>query len=151
MVTNTLKIPAGAQIVGELWSVIQASGSNFADASNPRVVVQVGSAGDTAATEISDIVFTTKGGSAGAIVVEWNVGASSQGSAAMWDTHVRIGGFKGSDIQASNCGNTTSHPFSSCTGAYLSLHLTTGSSAYLENVWLWTADQYVSSAQSRFL
>lgn len=141
--TDTLNIPAGAQVVGELWSTVQASGSNFADASNPRVVIQVGDSGDTTPTEISDLVFTTKGGSAGAKIIEWNVGASSQGSAGMWDTHVRVGGFKGSNIQVANCGNTTSHPTSACTGAYLSLHLTSGSSAYLENVWLWTADQFV--------
>ena len=27
---------------------------------------------------------------AGAIVVEWNIGQSSQGSAGMWDTHIRF-------------------------------------------------------------
>ncbi|KAF8310395.1 exo-beta-1,3-glucanase [Clavulina sp. PMI_390] len=140
LVTDTLKIPAGTRIVGELWSIIQASGLRFTDQAHPRVMVQVGKPGDTAATEISDIVFTSKGGSAGAILVEWNVGASSQGSAGMWDSHVRIGGFTGSDIQVSNCGNTTLSPFSECAGAYMSLHLTPGSSAYLENVWLWTAD-----------
>ncbi|KAF8312652.1 exo-beta-1,3-glucanase [Clavulina sp. PMI_390] len=146
LVTDTLKIPAGTQMVGELWSVIQASGSKFADQTNPHVMAQVGESGDTAATEISDIVFTSKGGSAGAILVEWNVGASSQGSAGMWDTHVRVGGFKGSDIQVANCGNTTSSPFSECAGAYMSLHLTSGSSAYLENVWLWTADHDLDDA-----
>ena len=84
LVTDTLKIRTGAFIVGELWSSIIASGSNFADAANPRVVVQVGTWGDVGTVEISDLVFTTKSGSAGAVLVEWNVKQSSQGSAAMW-------------------------------------------------------------------
>lgn len=83
-----------------------ATGSNFASASSPRVAVQVGNAGDSAKTEISDLVFTTTSGSAGAIVVEWNVkdASGTQGTAAMWDSHVRLGGYKGSNIQVGNCG-----------------------------------------------
>lgn len=134
VVTSTLKIPAGSQVVGELWSNIVASGSAFSDASNPTVVVQVGEAGDTGRTEISDIVFTTLSGSAGAIVVEWNVADApgEQGSAAMWDTHVRLGGYQGSGIQESNCAKLSGHTVAPCTAAYLSLHLTKSSSAYLE-------------------
>lgn len=77
---------------------------------------------------------------AGAIVLEWNVGAATQGSAAMWDSHVRLGGYKGSGIQVAQCGTSTSHPTSTCTSSYLALHLTSTSSAYLENVWVWAAD-----------
>lgn len=132
LITDTLKIPAGSFVVGELWSNIVASGSKFASASSPHVAVQVGSAGDTAATEISDLVFTTTSGMAGAIVVEWNVGSAAQGGAAMWDSHVRLGGYKGSGIQVSNCGTGTSHPTAACTSSYLALHLTSTSSAYLE-------------------
>ncbi|KAF8310396.1 beta-1,3-glucanase [Clavulina sp. PMI_390] len=140
LITDTLKIPAGSWVVGELWSNIVASGSKFASASSPHVAVQVGSAGDTADTEISDIVFTTTSGMAGAIVLEWNVGGGSQGAAAMWDSHVRLGGYKGSGIQVSNCGTSTSHPTSTCTSSYLAVHLTSTSSAYFENVWVWAAD-----------
>jgi len=58
----------------------------------------------------------------------------------MWDSHVRLGGYKGSGIQVGNCGTSTSHPTSTCTSSYLALHLTSKSSAYLENVWVWAAD-----------
>lgn len=126
--------------MGELWSNIVASGSKFSNSASPHVAVQVGSPGDTAATEISDLVFTTTSGSAGAIVLEWNVGSSAQGSAAIWDSHVRLGGYKGSGIQVSNCGTGTSHPTGACSAAYLAVHLTSTSSAYLENVWVWAAD-----------
>lgn len=132
LISDTLKIPAGSFVVGELWSNIVASGSKFASASSPHVAVQIGNPGDTAATEISDLVFTTTSGMAGAIVVEWNVGNSAQGSAAMWDSHVRLGGYKGSNIQVGNCGASGSHPTSACTSSYLALHLTSSSSAYLE-------------------
>lgn len=147
-VTSTLKIPAGTQMVGELWSNIQASGSYFASATNPKVLAQVGNAGDTGRTEISDIVFTGVSGSAGAIMVEWNVADASgqQGSAAMWDVHFRHGGYTGSGIQESNCAKLSGHAVAPCTAAYLSLHLTKTSSAYLENVWLWTADHDLDAA-----
>jgi len=36
--------------------------------------------------EITDIIFSTVGPAAGAIVVEWNVKESSQGKAGDWDS-----------------------------------------------------------------
>jgi hypothetical protein len=60
-VTNTIIIPAGAQIVGEAWSVIMAGGSAFSDQKNPRVVIQAGAANSQGVLEISDMVFTTTG------------------------------------------------------------------------------------------
>ena len=60
LITDTLKIPAGAQVVGEAWSVFLGSGSAFSDQSNPKVVVQVGQPGDTGIVEISEIIFATQ-------------------------------------------------------------------------------------------
>lgn len=60
LITDTLKIPAGAQVVGEAWSVILGGGSAFSDMANPKVVVQVGQEGDTGIVEISDIIFATQ-------------------------------------------------------------------------------------------
>lgn len=77
-------------MVGEAWSVLQGSGKNFSDQSNPEVMVQVGSEpGEKGVVEITDIIFGTAGPAAGAIVVEWNVAESKQGGAGMWDTHIR--------------------------------------------------------------
>lgn len=39
--------------------------------------------------EISDIIFSTVGPAAGAVVVEWNVKECSQGGAGMWNSHIR--------------------------------------------------------------
>lgn len=82
-VTNTITIPTGSIVVGEVWSTIigmsyrvwgvyanaektpLGDGANFADQNNPRPVVKVGNAGDKGTVEISDIVFSARGGSAG--------------------------------------------------------------------------------------
>nr|ADX07323.1 putative exo-beta-1,3-glucanase [Flammulina velutipes] len=90
VVTSTLTIPAGVQIVGEAWSVIAGKGSAFQNAGSPVPVVKVGEVGSTGMVEITDIIFSTIGPAAGAIVVEWNVAQSAQGNAGMWDSHIRI-------------------------------------------------------------
>ncbi|KAK7959253.1 pectin lyase-like protein [Apiospora aurea] len=56
------------------------------------------------------------------------------------DTHVRIGGAKGSDLSVENCPKQLGHVEPHCKAASLLMHLTPGSTAYLENVWLWVAD-----------
>ncbi|KAJ7632169.1 exo-beta-1,3-glucanase [Roridomyces roridus] len=92
VITSTLKIPAGTQMVGEGWSVIAARGSFFQDINNPQVAVQVGAPGSTGVMEITDIVFSVIGSTGGTIMVEWNIKGSSQGAAGMWDSHIRLGG-----------------------------------------------------------
>lgn len=88
VVSSTLKIPAGVQIVGEAWSTIIGSGDAFASIDNPSVVVQVGAEGSTGIAEISSLLFTTRAPAGGAILVEWNVHdpAGNQGAAGLWDT-----------------------------------------------------------------
>lgn len=121
------------------------------------------------------MLFTVKGSTAGAVLMEWNVHESTQGSgtssyihslshpspttqslselllhtvsfqttnvdnvAGMWDSHFRVGGAAGSDLQLDDCpktGNSTS-----CMAASLMLHVTSRASGYFENVWVWTAD-----------
>ncbi|CDO72902.1 Glycoside Hydrolase Family 55 protein [Trametes cinnabarina] len=147
LVSNTLTIPAGTQVVGEAWSVILGSGSAFQDQNNPKAVVRVGSPGDEGIVEISDIIFSTRGPAAGAIVVEWNVHSNEQGGAGMWDSHIRLGGAAGTNLLVANCpaGNTDA----SCAAAFLALHLTDQSNAYLEGTWVWTADHDLDSGGSR--
>jgi len=91
VVQGTVKIPVGSKIVGQGWSQIMGKGSAFADESKPKVVVQVGNPGDKGIMEISDMLFTVSGPTAGAVLMEWNVAASTQGSAAMWgETSISI-------------------------------------------------------------
>ncbi|KAF5330865.1 hypothetical protein D9619_005867 [Psilocybe cf. subviscida] len=140
IVTSTLTIPAGTQIVGEAWSVIAGKGSAFGSQSNPTPVVRVGASGSSGIVEITDMLFTTVGSAPGAVVVEWNVKQSSQGSAGMWDSHIRLGGAAGTNLELANCPKSESSGTTNCFAAYLALHLTPSSSAYLEGTWVWLAD-----------
>ncbi|KDQ06943.1 glycoside hydrolase family 55 protein [Botryobasidium botryosum FD-172 SS1] len=137
-VTSTLKIPVGSKVVGEVWSTILAYGSAFNNITNPTVVVQVGQVGDVGAVELSDLMFSTYAGSAGAIILQINVKESQQGSVGVWDCHFRLGGAKGLGLGANECPAQGSG--ANCISSFLSLHITKSASAYFENVWAWTAD-----------
>lgn len=141
LVSSTITIPAGTQIIGEAWSTIMGFGSAFSNINNPQVVVRVGDPGSTGIVEITDMLFTTRGPAGGAIIVEWNVHdpAGRQGVAGAWDTIIRIGGAKGTNLQNAQCPKGSNNP-GACAGAFLGLHLTRQSSAYLEGLWVWTAD-----------
>ncbi|EJD39742.1 glucan 1,3-beta-glucosidase [Auricularia subglabra TFB-10046 SS5] len=145
VVTSTLTIPAGSQVIGEAWSTIIGTGPKFSDPSNPQVVVRVGTPGSNGILEISDMLFTTRGPAGGAIVVEWNVHdpAGRVGVAGVWETVIRLGGAAGTNLQAPNCpiGNQDA----ACMAAFLGLHLTTHSNGYFEGLWVWTADHDVDN------
>ncbi|KAI0029202.1 exo-beta-1-3-glucanase [Vararia minispora EC-137] len=147
-ISDTLRIPAGVQVVGEAWSTIMASGSAFANQNIPAVAVQIGTVGSTGLAEISGMLFTTRASAGGAILVEWNVHDPSghQGAAGMWDALFRIGGAAGTNMQTAQCANTTSNTGSNCIGAFLGLHLTSSSSAYLEGTWVWAADHDIEQS-----
>ncbi|RHZ63004.1 hypothetical protein CDV55_105196 [Aspergillus turcosus] len=140
VIKDTLKIPKNSRIIGQAWSQIMATGSKFQDANNPLVAVQVGKEGDVGIAEIQDLLFTVKGPTAGAVLVEWNIHEEAQGSAGLWDSHFRVGGAVGSDLQTADCPKKSGTVNKNCMAAALMLRLTTRSSAYLENVWVWTAD-----------
>ncbi|KAJ7168214.1 exo-beta-1,3-glucanase [Mycena crocata] len=140
VVTSTLTIPAGTQIVGEAWSVIAGRGAAFQNINSPQPVVQVGAPGSSGLVEITDIIFSTIGPAGGAIVVEWNVKQTTQGGAGMWDSHIRLGGAAGTNLQASNCPSSGSGGTTNCLAAFAGLHLTSSSTAYLEGTWVWLAD-----------
>jgi hypothetical protein len=57
----------------------------------------------------------------------------------MWDSHFRVGGFAGSDLQVAKCPKGQ-HAVPECNGAHTLLHVTSSGSGYFENVWAWTAD-----------
>ncbi|KAK6356098.1 hypothetical protein TWF718_000473 [Orbilia javanica] len=143
LVTGEIFVPVGSKIVGQSWSQIMGTGAYFNDINNPKVMVKVGNPGESGIIEIQDLIFTTRGATVGAILMEWNVKQSTQGSAAMWDSHFRIGGAAGTDLQATNCPKLTGFVNPDCIAASLMLHITPQASAYLENVWAWVADHDV--------
>ncbi|KAM7211124.1 glucan-beta-glucosidase [Rhypophila decipiens] len=137
-VGKTVFIPTGSRVVGASWSQIMGSGYYFGDLQNPKVMVKVGNRGDIGTMEITDILFSVRGATAGAIMVEWNVAESSPGAAGMWDAHFRVGGAKGSDLDFENCAKFTASD--NCIAATLMFHVTRQASGYFENVWVWLAD-----------
>ncbi|KAI0975131.1 pectin lyase fold/virulence factor [Xylaria arbuscula] len=140
LVEGTVQIPTGSIIVGSAWSQIMGTGSYFQDVDNPQVMVRVGNPGESGTIQISDMLFTVKGPTAGAILMEWNVHESTQGSAAMWNSHFRVGGAAGTDLQLADCPPAGAGVNDKCIAASLLLHLTPKSSGYFENVWGWVAD-----------
>jgi hypothetical protein len=99
--------------------------------------------------EISDMMLTTRGSTAGAILMEWNVHEDQQGSAAIWDVIFRVGGAVGTELTMKEChwtrkftplaGGKSSRLPDKCMAATLMLHVTEKSSIYMENSWLWVA------------
>jgi len=146
-VTSTVKIPAGSRITGEALPIILSSGPFFADATKPKPVVQVGAPGESGSVEWSNTVVSTKGAQAGAILIEYNLASPFSAPTGLWDVHVRIGGFAGSDLQLKECAKTPDTPITKanlpaqCVSGFLSVHVTKKSSGLLmENCWVWVAD-----------
>jgi hypothetical protein len=144
ILTDTVTIPKDAKIVGETWSQFAASGSKFSDALKPRVMLKVGNDDDVGTVEMQDLILTTKGGTAGAVLMEWNVRAKSPGAAALWDVHARVGGATGTGLTPSECPPSTSatNP-NRCQAASMLLHITKKASGYFDNMWLWVADHII--------
>ncbi|KAF6815301.1 glucan -beta-glucosidase [Colletotrichum sojae] len=100
--------PAGIyQVEGTVFipkdSMIMGTGNYFEDIDNPKVIIKVGNEDEAGTLEISDMLFTVKGATAGAILMEWNIREINQGSVGMWDSHFRVGGAAGTDLDFANC------------------------------------------------
>ncbi|KAB5528951.1 pectate lyase superfamily protein-domain-containing protein, partial [Coniochaeta sp. 2T2.1] len=145
-VTDTVYIPPNIRIVGEAVSaVIMGAGPKFSDINIPRPVIQVGTSGQTGYVEISDIMLSTQGGTSGAVLIEYNLNTpTTSPPSGLWDVHVRVGGFAGSNLQLSDCPKTPSQPTApdpDCIAAYMSFHITrSAGNLYVEGIWLWVAD-----------
>ncbi|KAG9121204.1 hypothetical protein FRC07_002937 [Ceratobasidium sp. 392] len=151
-VTDTIKIPQGSIVVGEVWSTVIGGGKKFSNQKKPRAVVEVGCEGDTKPVQLSNLVLSARSGSAGAIVLQWNVGEPhhQKDMSGMWDVHVRLGGFVGSEIQVDNClATNTNHSVTDCTAAFLALHLTKNAAVYMEGGWIWTGDHDLDDPEQR--
>ncbi|KAK4441988.1 pectate lyase superfamily protein-domain-containing protein [Podospora aff. communis PSN243] len=145
MVSNTLHVPVGSRIIGNVWPQIMGYGARFSNELLPRAVVRVGHVGSVGSVEIQNMLFTVKGATAGAVLVEWNVHEAAKGSAGLWDSHFRVGGAQGSDLDTTTCPKTPGVVRLECKAASLFIHITSKASAYLENVWLWTSDHLIDS------
>lgn len=146
VVSNTVTVPVGTRIVGELWSVIVANGPAFKNVANPVPVFRIGNPGDVGMVEISELMFQTKGPQVGAILLEWNSRdpVGSQGANGMWDVHFRVGGSAGTDLNPAQCikagTDTVVVPNPVCYAAFMLLRIGKTASLYMENTWGWTSD-----------
>ncbi|KAK1750487.1 pectate lyase superfamily protein-domain-containing protein [Echria macrotheca] len=142
ILTDTVDVPLGSHIVGENWAQLAAYGPKFQDPKQPRVMLRIGRPGDVGLLDMQDLVFTSKGPTPGAVFVEWNVRnyKKQAGSAGMWDCHVRVGGAIGTGLTSLECPPSRSGINPNCQGGSMMMHITRQGGAYLENVWLWTAD-----------
>ncbi|KAG4428636.1 hypothetical protein IFR05_015880, partial [Cadophora sp. M221] len=147
VLTDTIRVPPGTRIVGELWAQLVARGPKFSNDGSPRPMLQVGTKGQVGSVEIQDLLFTNVGPTKGLINVEWNLEADKPGSAAMWDCHVRIGGATGSGLTSKECPPLKSGINPGCKAGSLMFHITSTASAYLENIWLWVGDHDLDDAQ----
>lgn len=84
MVSDTIRVPVGSRIIGNIWPQIMGYGAKFANELAPRAVVRVGDEGSVGSVEIQNMMFTVRGATAGAVLLEWNVHESTQGSAGLW-------------------------------------------------------------------
>ena len=154
-VNSTVYIPAGSRIVGEgLSALILGAGPFFSDMANPQPVVRVGSRGEQGYIEWSETLVGTIGGTAGAVMIEYNLHTPccENWPSGMWDVHVRVGGFAGSQLQIEQCAITPnvvadqSNIKQECIAGFMSMHITScADGLYQENCWLWVADHDIES------
>ena len=141
-VSDTILIPVGTRIVGEAWAVISGYGDGFKDPSAPKPIVRVGNPGDVGNVEIQDMRFSAGEILPGAIILEINAAGAQPGDVGLWNTMVTVGGTAETTI-SDIC---TSQDPKDCMAAYMVMHLTETSSAYIENFWGWTADHNLDSS-----
>ncbi|KAI1278309.1 glycoside hydrolase family 55 protein [Xylaria sp. FL0933] len=152
IVTSTIFVPAKSKIVGEGYPVIMSSGSFFNNVNSPQPVVQIGKPGDSGIVEWSDMMVSTRGAQAGAVLIQWNLASPTGSPSGMWDVHTRIGGTKGSSLSYADCPAAPSLTTTDldCRSGNIAMHITPlANNLYMENVWLWTADHDVDDAQLR--
>ena len=75
-VTSTLNVPGNSRMVGESYSVIMGSGAYFSNMNSPQPIVRIGQPGEVGYVEWSDMIVSTQGATAGAVLIEWNLSSS---------------------------------------------------------------------------
>lgn len=84
------------------------------------------------------MIVSTRGATAGDILIEWNLASPSWAPSGMWDVHVSVGGFIGSNLQYAQCpaNSASGTPVNTnCIAAYMSMHMTSSATGlYMENV-----------------
>ncbi|KAL9612606.1 MAG: hypothetical protein Q9167_002812 [Letrouitia subvulpina] len=137
MVTDSVIIPPGSRIIGDAFAsaISAASSSKFFNPNAPTAMVKLGNPGDVGIGQIVDMLFTVSDVFPGCKLLEVNMAGNKPGDVGIWNSHFRIGGAAGSKVKTV-CSTTPDK----CMAAWGMIHLTSTSSAYIENMWGWTAD-----------
>ncbi|KAH8893181.1 pectin lyase-like protein [Thozetella sp. PMI_491] len=133
---ETIYIPPGSRIVGEVLSVISGVGNRFANADSPVPIVQVGKPGEKGVAQISDMLFSTAEILPGAVIVQVNMAGDKPGDVGFWNCVIRVGG----SVDSLVTNHCDAEDPSSCKAAFALLHVTKTGSAYIEDMWGWVAD-----------
>ncbi|KAH9907978.1 glycoside hydrolase family 55 protein [Xylariomycetidae sp. FL2044] len=139
LVTDTLLFPPGSRVFGEAWSTISATGSRFINPDAPVPMVKVGNTGDVGVAQFNDMLFTVEDILPGCTLLEVNMAGEEPGDVGFWNTHFRVGGAADSQTQE-KCGAAVTTDPAQCKAAFMLAHFTASSSAYVDNMWAWTAD-----------
>ena len=137
-VTQTITIPSGTKLVGNAWSTISGYGSTFSDENNPVPIVQIGAPGAFGTAVVQDMRFTVGQALPGAIILQINMAGFNPGDVAVFNSLITVGGTRDTELSCTSEAQ--------CRGALIGLHLSSTSSAYVENFWSWTADHTVDNS-----
>ncbi|KAF2166703.1 glycoside hydrolase family 55 protein [Zasmidium cellare ATCC 36951] len=140
-VYKTVTIPVGTRLIGNAWSTISGFGPAFKDESKPTPIVRVGAPGAVGKAVIQDMRFTVGEALPGAIILQVNMAGHQPGDVAIFNSLLTVGGTRDTQLSCSSEAN--------CKAAYLGLHLSTTSSAYIDNFWSWLADHASDSSNVR--
>jgi hypothetical protein len=143
-ISDTVYLPPGSRIMGQIWSVFMATGNRFSNMLDPVTMFKVGNPGEKGTAQLVDLLFSARGPAPGAKLIEWNMADpdGQPGACGIWDVHFRIGGAIGTNINPSNCprGDGTGASPTICNGVWGMMHIKPTGTCYMENVWGWTAD-----------
>ncbi|KAH7081450.1 pectin lyase fold/virulence factor [Paraphoma chrysanthemicola] len=143
LVSDTIIVPVKARVTGEALATIVGTGDQFSQVDSAKAILRVGNAGDVGGYDqalhypsLSGLTITTKGNTAGAVGIEWNVQGGD-----LTNVHIKIGGSDGSLQTATQCPATISDADrAKCRVAAALLRITPSGSGYFESIVLSTAE-----------
>ena len=84
VIRRTIQIPNNIKVIGEIWPLFMIDGTDpsspWKDQSHPVAAFRVGNPGDSGAVELVELLFETIGPTPGAVLMEWNLAQTHQGS-----------------------------------------------------------------------
>ncbi|KXX74005.1 Glucan 1,3-beta-glucosidase [Madurella mycetomatis] len=133
---ETIYVPPGSRLVGEVFSVISGTGTYFSNPDGPQPIIKVGNPDERGVAQFTDLLFSVADVLPGAIIVQVNMAGPEPGDVGFWNCAIRAGGSVDS-LVSTQCSDPDP---ANCKAAFALLHLTPIASAYLEDVWGWVAD-----------